>query len=351
MKFSHLSLLVMAASLTAACSPDNAHRPRHDLLVETYEVNHSVESQFRNFNGQVMPAELTPLSFRLDGEISAMLVKEGDSVTKGQVVALLDDSKAKQALIDAQVRYELALKQQKRGENLRQENMISSAELDQLSANLQLAQANLGLAKAQMHYTRLKAPFDGVIASVEKKKFENATPGESVVSLYQSDNVYVKIEVSDSVLAMLNPTVNAKQYQPVATFSGLSGSYPMRYLEHTSELHPQTQTYQLWLSMPALDQRLLPGTSAKISVDLVKAGLSQINAYQVPMTAIDAGRDQQAFYVWKLEDGKAHRYAINVDQITGQGALVASGIEQGDVLINSNLRKLREGMDISGAQL
>lgn len=351
MRFQNLTIAALSAAVLTACMPEVNHREMKPLVVDTFTVQSAVESQYRNFNGQVMPAELTPLSFRLDGEIASILVKEGDAVTKGEVIALLDDTKAKQNLVDAQARFELALKQVKRGEGLRGSKMISRAEFDELTANYQLAEANLGAAKARMRYTRLKAPFDGVISAVDKKKFENVTPGEQVVSLYQDSQVYVKIEVSDSVLAMLNPTNRSGDYSPQVTFAGHSGSYPVSYLEHTSELHPQSQTYEMWLSMQQIDPVVLPGTSAKVSVDLVKAGLSSLQAYQLPMTAIDAGTQRQNFFVWKLEQGQAHRYAINVDQVTGNGALVVKGIEEGDVLINSNLRKLRDGLEIKGAGL
>lgn len=341
----------LSLSLLTACMPDTEHRPLNPLVVDTFTVAQATESQFRTFNGQVMPAELTPLAFRLDGEIQTMLVKEGDRVSKGQVIAVLNDTKARQKLSDAQARYELAFKQVKRGQELRINKMISAAELDELSANFQLAKANLGAAQASMEYMRLKAPFDAVVSSVDKKRHENVSPGEQVASVYQSAQVYVKIEVSDSVLALLDPQAQAQKYQPTVTYAGHDSSYKVTYLEHTSELHPNSQTYELWLSMPQVEPNVLPGTSAKVSVDLAKAGLTGYQAYQIPMTSIDSGRESQDFYIWKLVEGSAHRVAINIDQITGNGALVSDGIEQGDVLINSNLRKLREGMPIKGAEL
>lgn len=350
MQFRSTVLGVLSVLALSACTPETAHREANPLVVDTFRVAAASESQYRVFNGQVMPTELTPLAFRLEGELASILVKEGDKVTAGQVVAIINDARLKQQLIDAQARYELALKQEQRGQELRGNNMISRAELDQLAANYQLAQAKLGSAQAAMKYTRLRAPFDGIISSVNKKKFENVAPGEQVASIYQGDTVEVRIEVSDSVLAMLNPETNAQDYQPSATFAGHPGSYPISYYEHTSELHPQSQTYQLWLRMEQNDTNILPGTSARVSVDLVQAGLNTFKAYQVPMTAIDAGREKHHFYVWKLEEGKAHRYPVSVDQVTGAGALVGSGIEKGDVLINSNLRKLRDGMDIEGAK-
>ncbi len=351
MQFKMLTLAVVLIASLAGCTPEATHRATNPLVVDTFDVAAASESQYRNFNGQVMPAELTPLSFRLDGEIASILVKEGDKVSSGQAIAILDDSKAMQKLNDAQAKYELAVKQINRGKELHQSKMISRAELDELLANYQLANANLGAAKATINYTRLRAPFDGVVSSVEKEKYENVNPGETVISIYQDDKVYVKIDVSDSVLAMLDPEVNANKYRPMASFAGHRGSYPISYYEHTSELHPQSHTYQLWLKMAQPKEQILPGTSAKVSVDILKVGLNTVKAYLVPMTAIDAGNESQGFYVWKLEKGQAHRYSVSVDQITDNGALVGTGLQQGDVLINSNLRKLREGMKIKGVEL
>ncbi|EAQ55216.1 hypothetical protein MED222_06360 [Vibrio sp. MED222] len=49
-----------------------------------------------------------------------------------------------------------------------------------------------------------------------------------------------------------------------------------------------------------------------------------------------------------MEDGQAFKSEVEVDKISGQGALIAHGVEQGDRLVNSNLRKLRDGIELSG---
>nr|WP_117234226.1 efflux RND transporter periplasmic adaptor subunit [Vibrio maerlii] len=333
-----------------ACKPQAEHRPVVDIKVETFVVAPAIEKQSRTFNAQTVAAELTPLAFRLDGEISSVSVQEGERVIKGQTLATLDDSRLKQSLADAEARYRLASKQLKRGKELRGNNMISAAELDELSANYKLTTANLESAKARLKYTRLKAPFDGVISAVDKKKFENVTPGETVVSIYQDDKVYVKIEVSDSVLATLNPQNRSQDgYQPDVEFSGHGGDFQLSYLEHTSELSPETQTYEIWMAMPQVKPRVLPGTSARVLVDMAEAGLATYRGFQVPMQAIESGREPQEFYVWKLENNLAKRYPVAVDQINSRGAIVVSGIEAGDIIITTNQRRLKQDMELTGA--
>ncbi|MFA0725309.1 biotin/lipoyl-binding protein, partial [Vibrio sp. 10N.222.49.E5] len=83
--------------------------------VSTFEVGAPLTEQFRSFNGQVMPAELTPLSFKLPGEIKRVLVEAGDRVEKGQLLATLDNDTYLQGLTDAKSQFELASKQLARG--------------------------------------------------------------------------------------------------------------------------------------------------------------------------------------------------------------------------------------------
>ena len=158
----------------------------------------------------------------------------------------------------------------------------------------------------------------------------------------------MRIQVSDSILAAISPDMRSSSYRPNATFGGIEGSYPLTYLEHTSELHPQSRTYEFWMSMPQLETPLMPGTSVTVNVDMAKAGLSDVQGYQLPMTTLQAGSAANEFYVWKFEDGQAYKNLVEVEKISGQGALIAHGVEQGDQLINSNLRKLRDGMKLSG---
>ena len=76
MNLSKLSIVVASAMLLQACNSEAVHREQRPLLVSTFEVGAPLTDQFRSFNGQVMPAELTPLAFKLAGEIQQVLVAD-----------------------------------------------------------------------------------------------------------------------------------------------------------------------------------------------------------------------------------------------------------------------------------
>ncbi|NMT92922.1 multidrug efflux RND transporter periplasmic adaptor subunit VmeU, partial [Vibrio alginolyticus] len=167
-----------------------------------------------------------------------------------------------------------------------------------------------------------------------------------VLNLYQNDVVYVRIELSDNVLAMVNPNAQNMSYKPRATFSGIPTTYALDYLEHTSEPNSDTQTYEMYLTMPQPEQEILPGTSVSVMVDMIKAGITSIDGYNIPMTALQAGNDDNEFFVWKMNNDAVTKVLVAISQVNGEGAIVSSGITQGDVLVNSNLRKLREGKHV-----
>ncbi|USD64019.1 efflux RND transporter periplasmic adaptor subunit [Vibrio sp. SCSIO 43136] len=350
MKKLAIAAAVSSILLLQGCKPEVQFSEQPTLTVSTLTVDAPVQSQFRHFNGLVIPAEQTPLAFRLSGEVVQIGVKEGQSVKKGQLLAKLDDRKLSQQLAEAKTQYELARKQRSRAKELVSKGMVSQAEFDELTANLKLAKAQFEMQQKQMDYTELHAPFDGVISNVAVEQFEPAPQGTAVVTMYRNDKVYVQIQMSDTVLSMLNPDANKGAYLPNVTFSGYEQSHRMTYLEHTSEPSQQSKSYELWLTMDQVQPAILPGTSAVVDVDMKAAGLGTNAGYLLPMTVLQAGTTDGEFYVWKWQEGKAVRVPVGVDQVTGNGVLISTGVEQGDELVSSSLKKLREGQPVVKAE-
>ncbi len=340
------SFLALTLLIVSGCKNDNQIESNQPLHVSGFTIGTPVTNLLRTFKGQVIPAEQTPIAFRVAGEIKEVLVKAGDVVKEGQLLAKLEDNKVKQVINDTKAQYALANKQYRRGKELNRRSMISKAELDELFANKELALVKYRAAKNQLTYTSLTAPFNGKVLNVYKKQFERAAAGEPILDLYQNDKVYVRIELSDNVLAMIKPDADYSKYQPVTTFAGVPGSYSMSYLKHTNEPNAQTQTYEMYLTMPQPKTEILPGTSATVNVDLIEAGITVIDGYHVPITVLQAGKVKGLFYVWLIRNEQVKMIPVTILQINGKGAIISSDLKQGDILVNSNLRKLRDGKKV-----
>ncbi|WP_413699426.1 efflux RND transporter periplasmic adaptor subunit [Psychromonas sp. KJ10-10] len=340
-KISKLALLPLLVLLLSSCQETDQKIVKPELIFSGFTVQNSVENQYRNFKGAVIPADLTPLAFRIEGELTEVVVSAGQKVKKGQLLAQLDDSRLQQQLIDAKAQYELAVKQQQRGQTLSAQNMISGSELDELTANRRIAEVRHKSSANQLNYSKLYAPFDGYISDIPKKNHESVNPGETIVSIYRDDIVQIRIGVSDVVLAMINPTAKTKQYDIRTTFAGESRSFMINYQEHTSEPIEGGNAFEIILEMPQVTPAILPGSTANLDVDMAQAGLTPVTGYQIPMTAIDAGDKHGEFFIWKYIEGKAYKQAVEITEINQDGAVIIKGLTKGDTIIKSNLKKLR----------
>ncbi|ABE54795.1 Secretion protein HlyD [Shewanella denitrificans OS217] len=339
--------LLLPCALLIACSPEPQVSTKPVLTVTHQVLAAPVTAQYRDFIGQVVPAELTPLSFRIAGEISQVLIKPGEPVTKGQVLIKLDSRKAEQKQADTQAKMVLAQKQLSRARSLVSQQLISQAELDELIANVKLAEINQKLAEAQVKYSVIRAPFSGLVSEVNKENYETVAPSEPVVKLYQSDKIYVKIQLPDVILARFNPEKKETNYKPTLQFANGGTEHQVSLLEYTMQLTAQTQAYEAWFVMPQTTPVTLPGTTATVHIDLIKAGISGELGYQVPVNALDPGMQANQFYVWKLLDGKISKQAVDVVQMSSLGALVINGLNEGDRIVTSHLNQLREGMQVN----
>jgi RND family efflux transporter MFP subunit len=342
-----IALLPLLVLILSSCNEADKVAVNPTLTALGFNVQKPIENQFRNFKGAVIPADLTPLSFRIGGELTKIVVNAGEKVKAGQLLGQLDDNRLQQQLIDTKAQYELAIKQQERGQSLIKQDMISASEIDELTANRRIAEVKYKSAKNQLNYSKLYAPFDGYISDIPKKNFESVEPGETIVSIYRDDIVHIRIGVSDVVLAMLNPTAKTSQYDIHTTFAGEDRSFVINYKEHTSEPMEGGTAFEIILQMPQVSPAILPGSTASLDVDMAKAGLNTVTGYQVPMTAIEAGDKHGEFFIWKYIDGKVYQQEVDITEINQSGAVIIKGLSQGDIIINSNLKKLRDELDVS----
>ena len=343
-------LVALTLSLLQGCLDAPEIKAGKPLTVTTFTVQDPIVTQYRNFKGTVVPADLTPLSFRLEGELDVLSVRTGQHVKKGQVLAKLDTSKLHQQLIDAQVQYDLSANQWKRAQGLITKKMISQSELDELTTNKRIAEVNLNIAKNKIKYASLVAPFDGFISDIPKESFESVQLGETILSIYRDDIVRVRVNISNRVLATINPNVSKHGYQVKTSFSGDQRSYILNYYKHTSEPAEGGTAFAFWLEMPQTTPAILPGTSANLFVDMVAAGLNTTSGYIVPMTTLDAGNKKGEFYIWKLADGTVHRQAVDVIETMNDGVIINQGLKSQDKLINSSLSQLRDNAQVKTVQ-
>ena len=341
-----LCLLVMGSVfLLAACEQDKVSPPP-GLTVQIYEVGRAVVKRERIFHGQVVPADLTRVSFRIPGKIDHLTVQAGQRVAQGQVLAQIEDSIQRQVLADASAQYQLSRRQLERAENLHKRDALTAAQRDQLQASFRLAEANLKLAEARLSYTLVNAPFNGTVADVKKELYEAVTTGETVVTVYRNDRTDVLVNFPDILPAKAHQAKNLEAQQLRADFSGSPDGYMMRYLKASTARNPKTQAFQFWVTMPSPKTPFPLGLPVTITFDLQEAGFTTETGLIVPLTALEATAQEGIFQVWRYADGIVNPVPVQVGRITQRGALISGGLQAGDLIAVTGLSRLSAGQRV-----
>ena len=352
-RYSSLPASIVALSLCAlltltGCSnekpvPEEIIRPVRSITIAPPDG-----AMVREFQGVVDAAQNANLSFRVSGKLAKVLVREGEEVHQGQVIAQLDDTDFAIKLKDRQASYDVAKADFTRAEKLLKSGGIARAEVETLRGKYATASAQLESARQELAYTVLKAPFSGRIAKRYVDNYEEVSAKQEVVVLQDISALLIKVELPENVLT--NRDKFADDLQFWAEFNALPGErFPLTLLEASSQPSSSTQTYTVTFTTPFTDRMdkklILPGMSARMVVqhsDVTERIL-------VPAYSVLEDNRGRFVYVVKAQDkqlGTVHRQAVTTGALTEQGLLVTSGLQLGDQLVTAGMSQMTEGMKV-----
>lgn len=344
--------LASALFLLGGCSdatPDSSSElPRP---VKLHTVGDPSASQVREFPARLKAPEEAQMSFRTGGELSRLLVREGQQVKRGELIAELDNTDQQLRLNDRQATFDLTRSQLERMEQLVERQMVSRAEFDERRAQFNQAEAALNLARQDLAYTRLTAPFDGLVARTHVERFQVVQPNQPIITLYAGKAMDVVFQLPENLLASIRTNLRPTEYQPRVRMENLPGQeFPAVYKEHASQPDPQTLTYQVTLTIePPTELVLLPGMSATVLVDFARLRQAQSGSVLVPVEAVfspdtGTGAERQVWVVSE-EDGQArvHARSVEVGRLSREGIEILAGLEPGEMIVAAGVSELSEG--------
>ena len=348
----------VAAALISivACGDDPRIEEKLIRPVRTALVRSSASEQVRSFTGSTQAGAEIALSFKVSGTVMQLLVRVGDSVEKGQLIAELDPSDYE--LREGQARASRALRraeqrnleaQYDRVRALYENNNASRTELDAARARAESADSlleatskTLELATKQLSYTRLVAPVSGLISEVPGDENENVAAGQTTVVLASGALPEVKIAIpgllisqverGDQVMVSL-PTVAGPPLPATVIEVGVSAAFGRTTFPVTAELHE---------NHPAIR----PGMAAEVEFRFAGDGKGRL---LVPTLAV--GEDRQGRFVFVFDSGTdgvgtARRRAVEIASVSSEGVEILSGIDEGERVITAGVRRIQDGLNV-----
>lgn len=178
--------------------------PQNTIQAAVVEVKASQVPIRVEVTGQVATVYQATLSSRIQGTIDKLLVREGTQVAKGQTLILLDSRDVKAELARASAEVENAKAHLARMKQLYAEDAVSKQELENATRSYKVAEANRKAVLAQLSYTVVKAPFDGVITEKKVEEGELASPGQPLLKMEDPAKLRLEATVAEGDLKALS---------------------------------------------------------------------------------------------------------------------------------------------------
>lgn len=276
--------------------------------------------------GQVTPIFQAVLSSRIQGTIDTLLVREGTRVSKGQILLQLDNRDVQADLARASAEVDNAKAQLNRMQSLYSQDAVSRQEMENAVRSYKVAEANRKSVLAQMSYTVVKAPFDGVITEKKVEAGELASPGQPLLKMEDPFQLRLEATVAEGDLKSIARGDKIPVFIDALAAQVLSGVVS----QILPAGDPQTHTFIVKVDLPKTPG-LKSGMFGRFQLD---KGISR--TILVPASAVVERGELTSVYVVG-SDRIARRRWIKAGRRFDQQLEILSGVNVGErVLVDGS---------------
>ncbi len=318
--------------------------PADVAVVEVRELERSIA-----FSGSLAPLVQTTVRSKVPGELNRVLVREGESVAAGALLAQIDTADLQSrldarvaALEEAKARLDIAEKNRENNLKLLRQKFISQIAYDTAQSTHEASQASVRSEEAQVMIARramedaaVRAPFAGIVARRMANRGEKVGIDSPLFALVDLERMEIEAPAPASEI----PSIRAGQATTfrVDGFEGRAFEGRVERINPTAE--PGSRSITVYISVANRDRALKGGMFAKGRIVLDRTAAVTV----IPATAVreEAGRN----FVFTIEGGKIARRPVKLGFVEERQGLVevTGGLEKGITVVSARVSGLKAG--------
>ncbi|MES0881484.1 efflux RND transporter periplasmic adaptor subunit [Roseibium sp. SCP14] len=361
---------ILAAVLISGCNPSSDASTRSNeapvRAVKTVTAEAASAYRLRAYPAVLEPRQITPLAFEVGGRVGLVDLQIGQMVSEGDRLMAIEPKdyelqlqQAAAALQEARSTLENAQRDVKRRRRLFERGVVSQASLDEAETDLTLAVARVEqaakskeLIEESLGDTKLTAPFDGFINSIDIESFQSVQPGTTALTLYRDDGLQAEILVNLDVVQNLSvdqPVSVAVSGRPYIQLSG-----KITEIAHRA---PSVSAFPVIVTIGEAEPFLRSGVSVEIEVEVPVT--DAVSAIALPLSALVTHLEAE---LGVASTGKQHRtgkvfvfepatetLSLRSVVISGMNdfeMVVVGGISPGDQIVTAGVPFLQPGQRV-----
>jgi RND family efflux transporter MFP subunit len=346
--------LITAGSLLSFTACKKKETKSGEEKVFNVHVTDIVKKSLRPFIesiGTLNPFEEVTISAEVEGVMRSVKIEEGSQVSKGMLLAAIDDSdyslevkRAEAALRQAEATLENTKLEFKRKDALHKEELVTKQQYDDVVTRLSLTEAEVERAKASLAIARLKlskTKITSPLACVVKEKRVSAGDfvknGTSLFVIIQSNPIKLRFTVPEKDVGRLK--MNQEVTLKVDGFPGSEFKGKVNIVFPNVE--ERTRTLQVEALVPNNNGILKPGLFAKVI--LYTAG--ERDTIVVPVTALLYEAEKVKVFI--IEGDRAKEREVKLGSKYGELMEIIDGVKEGEKIVATGQQNLSEGAKIS----
>lgn len=317
----------IAADKAAAIKPERPPINAVTLLLQPTAIHDRI-----NLPGSVEAWTTLSLLSKLNGTIDEVLVREGQKVKKGDVLARIDAEEYRIAMERAKSAYDLATADYQRDKAIFAKGVIPAAELDTNRTRMETARADY--ENAQLLYSRctVTAPMNGIVRKLDAKVGLQLAIGDPLAEILEIDRLKAVVGIPESdvtAVRAIDTIAVSLQALKERTVTGR-----VHYLSSSPET--VARLFRLELAIDNSDGEILPGMF--IRADVIKKTVP--DAIVIPFYSVISRNNEQ--YVFVEKDGIVEKKNVKLGIMEGWQVQVTEGLAAGDRLLVEGHRDVED---------
>ncbi|APO80218.1 efflux RND transporter periplasmic adaptor subunit [Pseudomonas putida] len=359
-----LALLVLAVAgiWFGQRQPAPAARAQTAIPVRVVSVVQQNVPRYASAIGSVLSLHSVEVRPQVEGVLTQVLVKEGQWVKEGDLLATLDDrairanlDQARAELGQSQAQIQVANVDLQRYRLLSTDNGVSKQTLDQqqalvnrLQATVKGNQAAIANAEVQLSYTQIRSPVTGRVGirNVDPGNLVRTSDTRSLFSVTQIDPIAVEFALPQQMLPTLQSLLKAPTPALVQAYMDADGERSLLGEGHLALIDNQisatTGTVRVKAEFDNKDGRLWPGQLVTIRL---RTAVEE-NALVVPPPVVQRGVD--GYFVYRLDGDKVTSVPVKV-LYQDSGLNIIAGVKPGERLVLDGQSRLKPGSRVEVA--